>query len=307
MEVWIVPDASWTKRDALPAFPPVARDWDALRITPETLKTWVDKEQTLHVSVTAAPVRVHMPLGLSLREDRLIRRFRERQPQTEFVFYTAKLSGLQIKERRDHLCVPSFYLRNQYRKRFGQSVASIRIRPPAVATETPHRWSEEGMRVRETVRRDRGWQNRNVLLVDVSQATETQRLLLKQEWSAFRHRDASLVVHGLYRPTPIRQRWPLYLAADWLWTASSSSRSLCPMHAVAMATGLPIVTFDLGDHGEWVRHAHNGLVLHPVYWRAEWRRYLSELLANPAWSRDLGRNARAMAERYLIPQAKGGM
>jgi hypothetical protein len=305
MEVWIIPDASWVNRDTPPAFPPVGRDRDAVRVTLEALDDWVQKDQATYATVSAAPVRIHVPFRLC--DHRLIRRFRKRQPQARFVFYTAELSKhLPLQGRGDRLCVPSYYLRNQYRKRHELSKTAIRICHPAVAAQTPHRWSEEGMRVRTAVRHERGWQKRNVLLVDVSQATHVQRTLLEKELSVSRNRHPLLVVHTLFRPMPFGERCSLYLAADWLLTTSSSTQSLCPMHAEAMVTGLPIVTFDLGDHGEWVRHSHNGLVLHSVHWRTEWRRYLAELSAEPEWTRDLGRNARAIAERYLIPKTEGG-
>ncbi|MBN2909476.1 hypothetical protein JQC72_08040 [Polycladomyces sp. WAk] len=304
MDVWIIPDA-WVDRDASPAFPPVGRDRDSVRVTLEKLDDWGQKDQVT-ATVSTAPVRIHVPFRLW--DHRLIRRLRKQQPQAHFVFYAAELSKhLPLRGKGDQLCVPSFYLRNQYRKRHGLSKAAIRVCHPAVVVETPHRWDGEGMRMRTAERRERGWQKRNVLLVDVSQATNVQRSLLKKELSVSRNRFPSLVVHTVFRPTPFGERCPLYLAADWLLTVSASTRSLCPMHAEAMATGLPIVTFDLGDHGEWVRHAHNGLVLHLAHWRAEWRRYLAELLAVPEWTRDLGKNARAIAERYLIPKTEGGM
>jgi hypothetical protein len=303
MEIWILPDQSWVNRDAAPSFPPVGRDRDAVRVTLEALNDWVQKGQAPHSTIDDAPDRIHVPFRLW--NHRLIRLLHQRQPQAVFVFYTAELlDDLPLKKRGDHLCVPSFYLRDQHRKRHGSSDIVIRIRHPAVAVGIPHRWSGEGLRVRTAVRRKRGWQKRKVLLVDVSQATRVQRSLLEKELTVTRDQHPSLVVHTLLRPLPFHERYPLYLAADWLWTASASARSLCPMHAEAMVTGLPVVTFDLGDHGEWVRHAHNGLVLRVRSWRTEWRRYLSELSADPSWTRDLGRNARAMAERYLMPKAE---
>jgi glycosyltransferase involved in cell wall biosynthesis len=304
MEVWILPDASWVNQDTLPAFPPVGRDQDAVRVTLKALDDWVQKDKP-PAAVSTAPVRIHVPFRLW--DHRLIRLLRKQQPQADFVFYTAQLSKhLPLQEGGDRLCVPSFYLRNQYRKRNELSKNAIRICHPAVSAETPHRWSEEGLRVRKDVRRERGWQKRNVLVVDVSQATKVQRSFLEKELSVSRNQHPSLVVYTWFRPVPFGKRCPLYLAADWLLTASSSTRSLSPIHAEAMVTGLPVVTFDLGDHGEWVRHAHNGLVLHLAQWRAEWRRYLAELLSDPSWSRDLGKNARAIAERYLMTKTEGG-
>ncbi|BCU81936.1 hypothetical protein JIR001_17190 [Polycladomyces abyssicola] len=304
MEIWILPDASWMNRDALPAFPPVGRDRDAVRVTLKALDDWLQKDQPPD-TVNTAPVRIHVPYRLW--DHRLIRRLRKRQPQADFVFYTAELSKhLPLQEIGDCLCVPSIYLRNQYRKRHELSNHAIRICYPAVSAETPHRWSEDGRGVRTAMRHERRWQKRNVLLVDVSQATKMQRSLLEKELSVSRNQHPSLVVLTWFRPLPFEKRCPLYLAADWLLTVSSSARSLSPMHAEAMVTGLPVVTFDLGDHGEWVRHAHNGLVLHLAHWRTEWRRYLAELLRDPGWSRDLGKNARAIAERYLMPKTEGG-
>lgn len=78
--------------------------------------------------------------------------------------------------------------------------------------------------------------------------------------------------------------------------------SLNALHLRAMANGIPVMTTDVGDHPEVVKHWHNGFLLELPRLQDDLSHYVQHILRQPALLGQLRINGRSLCETF---HAKG--
>ncbi|MDR6224303.1 glycosyltransferase [Desmospora profundinema] len=196
--------------------------------------------------------------------------------------------------------VPSKELEEQLRSLI-PATTSIRLVLPTVP-EVSHRWETAGRILRRALRERWGLQGKQVLGI-------VHGTISQMEWSGCKEVVEGLRRKGLkrlalctfsHKTSQGEEAGRSWVAADWMLTGGGSNVSRTPLHFWAMARGIPVLTTDVGDHGEWVRHRHNGLLLTSSQWKQDLARYLYELCRDPAWWEDLGQNGRSLVHKWKV-------
>ncbi|SFS60804.1 glycosyltransferase [Marininema halotolerans] len=75
-----------------------------------------------------------------------------------------------------------------------------------------------------------------------------------------------------------------------VFTGGEASTSLSLFHLVLMNQGIPIITTDQGDRGEWVLHGHTGYLLGKKDTKKDWSYYLTSMVKDSTMRRDFAQN-----------------
>ncbi|WP_091740865.1 glycosyltransferase [Marininema mesophilum] len=104
-------------------------------------------------------------------------------------------------------------------------------------------------------------------------------------------------------------RKTLFPTIHIVFTGGEESQSLALFHLQMMGQGVPIITTDVGDRGEWVLHGHSGFLLRKKDTKQDWIHYLYSLVRNTKMRRDFGENGRLLIEsqrKYQRPVLSEG-
>lgn len=196
------------------------------------------------------------------------------------------------------ISVPSHDLEEQLRSLVPANI-SLRVVLPTVP-QVSHRWEPAGRILRRLLRERWGLQGKRVLGIVLGTITRLEWAGCREVVKELRRQGLKRLVLHLFSPKTAEgeEAGRSWVAADWLLSGGGKEISRTPLHFWAMARGMPLLTTDVGDHGEWVRHRHNGLLLTSSYWKRELFRYLLELSRDPDWCEDLGQNGRQLVSKW---------
>lgn len=250
-----------------------------------------------------------------------VRRYVERHPDT-LIQYEGKstwwLTGLGNRHAVIHVLqhltavpkkttfpytvVPSYYARERLRKKGYRAFTIF----PAV----------EG----KTLPQPNGARRRTLTLL-LYQGATTKRLLravsslsqkdLDVEWVLIGDKSERVKKVMRFLPQnkqPIRIRTveagdlSAWQGGDVLVTDQHPVYSLNALHLRAMANGIPVMTTDVGDHPEVVKHWHNGFLLELPRLQDDLSHYVQHILRQPALLGQLRINGRSLCETF---HAKG--
>ncbi|MBA4543769.1 MULTISPECIES: glycosyltransferase [Thermoactinomyces] len=91
----------------------------------------------------------------------------------------------------------------------------------------------------------------------------------------------------------------LWLAADLLLTVGGFGQSLAPLHIQSLYQRIPVMTDDTGDHGEWVKHLHSGILLDKKNIFRELRHYFCQLARNPGLLEQFRQNGHDLVQKTI--------
>ncbi|MGA8942822.1 MAG: hypothetical protein WB502_08935 [Thermoactinomyces sp.] len=94
-------------------------------------------------------------------------------------------------------------------------------------------------------------------------------------------------------------REEIWKNADVILTLGSACQSFVPLHMQLLSKGVAILTDDRGDHGEWVNHLFNGIILDSKETCKELKRALLRLLKDPGLLERFHHNGPFLLERML--------
>ncbi len=91
----------------------------------------------------------------------------------------------------------------------------------------------------------------------------------------------------------------IYHIADIVVTPSVEKEAYCLVNVEASASGIPIITTEVGGIPEVVSHGFNGYVIHPKRWNSEFVEYASNLLNNEELNDQIGMNGVRLTQEKL--------
>lgn len=199
------------------------------------------------------------------------------------------------------ISVPSTDLKSRLRHIVPETIPIHRVYPSV--PEVTHRWETAGRVLRRALRERLGLKGKRVLgivhgTVNRLEWEGCKEVVKRMQWQGLKRLGLYVFSSQTLQGEEPGRSW---IAADWLFTGGGANMSRTPVHFWAMARGMPLLTTDVGDHGEWVRHRHNGLLLTPSCWKRDLARYLTELYRDSAWWEDLGQNGRALIRPWRSP------
>jgi hypothetical protein len=95
------------------------------------------------------------------------------------------------------------------------------------------------------------------------------------------------------------QEQDLWVGADLMLTVGGSRSSFVPLHVQCLFQGIPVVTDEKGDHGEWVNHLFAGIVLSHKGMAKELRHYFHLLAREPECLEQFRRNGQALVQKII--------